>query len=64
MLDKSSLIAFAATQNPEQAEHFYGEVLGLQWMADEQSGDRCSMPTGQRCGFRKWSKCRPRRTPR
>ena len=36
MLDKSSLIAFAATQNPEQAKHFYGEVLGLQLMSDEQ----------------------------
>ena len=36
MLDKSSLIAFAATQNPEQAKHFYGEVLGLQLVTDEQ----------------------------
>jgi catechol 2,3-dioxygenase-like lactoylglutathione lyase family enzyme len=35
MLEKSKLVAFVASSDPEAAQRFYGEVLGLPLLSDE-----------------------------
>ena len=36
MIDKSTVVAFLATRNPERSKAFYGETLGLRLVTDDQ----------------------------
>ena len=42
MIDKSTVVAFLATRNPERSKAFYGETLGLRLVTDDQFALVCS----------------------